>query len=975
MMLRYIYNIYNTLLVLVVSLALTVSCTDEYNFGTSLTPEQEALIGKAVNFNASVSDQFSTRVSYDLSGVFNDDDIMVIYRQYYDDEKKVFDWATEDFHTYYFRRKYASGSTNISLGRDWRVAYSDFKSDGVTYADPYLARYVGKYSPSGTPVGSERTLAKRIQTEADSITWENGKTLRYRAWSRSNQSNALRSVSKSSYYPDFTISDWVNVSGPTNQIPLTLRHVGSRIFFIYKNSGNRLSWAEICTDPEDYRRNDNADNTANDDADKTYPKSFMVNGQTLTVESAEAAASAVKDVYDRMCMPAGVNLDEGTLRGMTKTAYNETTDFSHIEEWGWDNAQKSKLIEFGNKTASYIAESVQRPVFTGSVNDRLHLITIPYDMSEGNTKGELLMLPPWTRFKIWLYDVNGGDINNTDYKRESEYHIFALDDIKEDGVLFYPNGLEMRPGYSYEFKVGYRYNKLTITPGENISWIDQDADITGEAENDTQEEMATGEYSWWKNAIKDAIPRGNEPYAPEFHITNEQQFLEFIKLVNNPVNNYVSENPIYRHVREYSTITNPNGTISKVPKTYGWSTVDSEKDAVWVEKDFLEEKGYIFYEHYYPAEGDKAAYSVEDYLKSPYNFYDAGLSRPFTVYLDADLDFKDIKINAVGTSDSPFRGYFEGAPTKVVTLDGDGNMTFTDSDDPRIAYTTIDAPVVHTIKNLNINDGYLFGYVRDSAIRNLKLQSYHTIGLLNTATPSRDGDRVTGWGCHIVGISVKANNTTDNHNAIAKSLTGLSYVVGCIHEGDATGALVGTADNITMYGCMRTADNISGGALLGAYTDNDNQYLAPAVHRKPYSNKPTWSRFMCNYYNKDIREASTNANAIGSIADDYSIWYYIRGCVSRILCAQNDNLLDKSVSPASLSDRQVEEFYGLAPWKAMNYAIYKYNNDANYPGKNGHECRAHYQVGTVGYDHTYPQLVSGKPDTECSAWNVLTQPN
>lgn len=951
---------------------LLTGCSLDDDYTENLTPEQQSLIGRAVNFNASLSDRFSSRTSYEHSGVFNDEDIMVIYRQYYNDETKSFDWSTEDFHTYYFRRRYASGSTNISLGREWEVAYSDKKGTG--WADPYLARYKGKYAPSG----DSRTLTKDYQAESDSITWENGKTLRYRAWSRSNNSNALRNGSKSTYYPDYTISDWVNVSGPTNEIPLTLRHIGSRIMISYKNSGNQLAWAEISTDPKDYKRLDNADNSDNDLADITYPKTFNdANGNTVTIQSAEEAAAAVKAVYDRMCMPAGVDLEEGSLKGMTQAAYNETTNFSKIEEWEYDDAKKSNLVSFGVKDANYIKESVQRPVFTGSVNSHLHLITIPYDMSKGETRGDILTLPAWTRIKIWLTDVNGGDIYNTDYKRESDYHILALDDIKKDGVAVYPNGLEMRPGYSYEFVVGYRYNQFTITPGESISWIDQDAAIAGEADDDTQSNMETGNYSWWKNAIKDAIPRGNELYIPEFHITNEQQFVEFVKLVSGEAGRKGKETPIYRLVKEYTTINNPTtGTISKVPKTYGWSTVNDEKNAHWVEKSELEAQGYVFYEHYHPAEGDRSAYSVEDYLKGPFNFYDANASSPYTVYLDRDLDFKDVKIDAVGTSENPFRGFFEAAPSRVVTLDGDGNMTFTVAEDPRIAYTTIENPVAHSISNLNVNGGYLFGYVKDSAIRNLMLKSYHTIGLLNTATPSMDGDKVIGWGCNIVGVSVKANNTTADHNAIAKSLTGLSYVVGCIHEGDATGALVGKADNMTMYGCMRTADNISGGALLGAYMDSSDKYLAPKVTFKPFSNKPTWSRFMCNYYNKDIREASNNANAIGTIADDYSVWYYIRGCVSRILCAQNDNLIDKKVSLSSLNDDQkVREFYGLAPWKAMNYAIYKYNTDTNYPGKNGHECRAHYQVGSVGYDHTYPQLVSGKPGTECSAWDVLKQPN
>lgn len=965
---NYLLNIHKVFFALMFALVLTGCSNDD--LGDSLTAEQQNLIGKAVNFNATIGESFITRVTYEHNGVFNDEDIMVIYRQYYDTDKKAFDWSTEDFHTYYFRRRYASGSTNISLGREWEVAYSDKKNNGE-WEDSYLARIKGKYSANGTG----RTLAKSIQTEGDSITWENGKTLRYRAWSRSNNSNAARNSSKSTYYPDFEISDWVNVSGPTNEIPLTLRHVGSRIMFSHKNMGNQLSWAEICTEPEDYRRIDNSDKTDNDNADSSYPKTFTVNGKDITLNSAEEAAAAVKAVYDRMCMPAGVNLEDGTLRGMTKAAYDATDNFSKIEEWEFDNTHKANLVEFGSQSASNIATKVQRPVFSGPLNTHLHLITIPYDMSDGDSKGEILNLPPWTRIRVWLYDVNGGDKYNTDHKRESEYHIMALDDIKKDGETAFPDGLDMRPGYSYEFVVGYRYNRLEITPGENISWIAQDAALINDAENDTQTEPATGKYAWWKNAIKDAIPRGNEPYTPEFHITDESQFMEFINLVNGTAGEYGKDHAIYRLVKEYTTITNPNGTISKVPKTYGWSTVNDERNPNWVEKSVLEAQGYVFYEHYHSAEGDREAYSVEDYLKGAFSFYDESLSRPFTVYLDKDLDFKDIKINAIGTPANPFRGFFEGAPSKVVQLDANGDIVFTSAADPRIAYTNVTDTIVHSIKNLNVTGGYLFGYVKDSAIRNLSLESYHTIGLLNTATPSMDGDKVIGWGCNIVGISVKANNTTSNHNAIAKSLTGLSYVVGCIHEGDATGALVGTADNMTMYGCMRTADNISGGALLGAYMNDDDRYLAPTVNLKPYSNKPTWSRFMCNYYNKDIREDSRYANAIGSIADDYSIWYYIRGCTSRILCAQNDNMIDKKVYLSQLTDQQIREFYGLAPWKAMNYAIYKYNTDANYPGKNGHECRAQYKVGTVGYDHTYPQLVSGKPGNECSNWNVLTQRN
>ena len=70
---------------------------------------------------------------------------------------------------------------------------------------------------------------------------------------------------------------------------------------------------------------------------------------------------------------------------------------------------------------------------------------------------------------------------------------------------------------------------------------------------------------------------------------------------------------------------------------------------------------------------------------------------------------------------------------------------------------------------------------------------------------------------------------------------------------------------------------------------------------------------------------------------------------------------------------QQEEFYGLAPWKAMNYAIWKYNTDPNYYGKD-HPCNIHYEVGTVGYDHTYPQMNSGAP-LDYGKWDVLQQKN
>ena len=63
--------------------------------------------------------------------------------------------------------------------------------------------------------------------------------------------------------------------------------------------------------------------------------------------------------------------------------------------------------------------------------------------------------------------------------------------------------------------------------------------------------------------------------------------------------------------------------------------------------------------------------------------------------------------------------------------------------------------------------------------------------------------------------------------------------------------------------------------------------------------------------------------------------------------------------------------YGLAPWRAMNYAIAKYNAStigSKYP------CAMKYQSATVGYTHLYPTLETGAPvlDETC---NPLIQNN
>lgn len=954
-------------------LALLCSCSGK-EWLEQLSPEQKELLGRAVSFKASKAENFVSKATSDHSGGFNENDIMTIYRQYFDDENGIFDRNNEEFRVYYYKHKRLEG-TGISLNSDWMVC------DG---SNTYLKRLLGQYSADGS---GGRTLQTRVQTAADSLAWENGNTLRFRAWSRSNNSGTLAG-NKSIYYPDFCISDWVNVSGPTNSIPLTLKHETSRIV-LCPMAGNQISRVEICTEAADYERDDNADSTENDAADKTWPKTYTIDGKTITINSAEEAAAGVKAVYSRMCMPAGVNIEEGTLRAMTKAAYAGTSDFSHIEEWEYTEEGRAKYLEFGEHTQEDIADQAQRPVFAGSIDSRFYLLSIPYDMSNGSTKGDMLTLPPYTRFRVWLYDVNSGDTGNIN-GLESEYHILSLEDIRENGSEepFYKNGMDLKAGYSYLFYVGYRYNKLSIVKGDSFSWEEQD-EISSDADEEIVQPLQTGNYSWWKNAIKDAIPRGNEAFNPEFHITSEAQFMEMLALVNGEACRKGQENPIYRLVYEWETKKDENGLVVKIPKTYKWSRTNDQNNPVWAEKAELEQEGYIFYEDYHPADGDKEAYSEENYLNHAYSFYDALLNRHFNVYLDKDLDFKDMKTDPVGVLPSgtntgkAFMGYFDACPKRIPVLDENGEFTFYsvgegENADKRIQYLNIDDndAVAHKISNLNVRGGYLFSYVMDAAIRNLLIESYHTTGLLDSAAPSMDGENVVGWGCYIVGVSVRANNLT-SHNAIARSLLGRSYVVGCIHEGDAGGPLVGTADNLFMYGCMRTAANISGSALLG--TDLGGTFKGQ-YSKNNFTAKPGWGRLMCCYYNKDIHEDSKDAVAVGTVEDDYSQLEYIRGRASRILRAKSDNLLKGETKFSDLKTwQQREEYYGLAPWKAMDYAIYRWNTDDNLQGKT-HACKVHYEVEgyDYGYNHSYPRLMSRKPELafpEVAEWNVLKQKN
>ncbi len=870
-------------------------CTDEGDYGMSYSGE---LLGRSVNFQASIAEPFTTRTTYRHDGSFNEGDIMTIYRQYSNDAGITFQSSPVTYRVYQYDTKYATG-TDIALETDWKpkVGATGCTED-VTFT----------------------------QTAADSLTWENGKTVRFRAWSRSNLSGTLNSTNKSLYYPDYCVSGWVTVSGPTLAIPLTLKHQGCRIGFTQK-SGNVLYKAEICTEAKDYMWEDNSTTAAADEADKW-------------TDVADKAA-AVKAVYDKMCMPAGVDFENSLLNAMTTTLYTNSSDFTTIHT----KTESDGIVKLNTKDADYIANSVQRPLFTSNLNDRLYMITIPYDMSNGTSHGETLTLPAFTRFRIYIFDVNDGDKEQTD-DYEAKYHIFSLSDIKKKNSeeALFPDGLELLAGYSYLFSVGYQYDKLTITPADSFSWEEQDAEADS-GEDAKHEEGASTNYAWWKTAIKNAIPKTtSESYNPAFHISTAEQFLELIKLVNgtaviedarnekltqvlDPYKTYDKEHPATK--ADYRWYPSEYVTDGKVQNQH---KADSTTHAV------AEAVGYIFYEHYHPANADQAAYSIEDYLRGPYSFFDENLNRHFMIYLDNDLDLYDWKLTTIGNAAAnPFRGLF----------DGQG----------------------HTIKNIYMDGGYMFGTCYDVSIMNLNIETTHNFRLINT---SEAANPTTGYGADFVGISIKA---PCGGHPFANSVTGSSYMVGCFYQGQAAGAMIGSANNLYMYGNMVAATGLtsSTGALLGAYASGSSAFLAPQTSL-------TWGRFMVNYYDITL---SPGVTAVGGVADKYNIpQQYIRGAESHILKAKNDNLLAGDVTYSLLtSDLMRRGYYGLAPWKAMNYAIYKYNQST--VGKVS-PCNVHFVANTVGYDNNYPQLVSGAPNSDSDATgykdkyeslNVLKQNN
>lgn len=887
-------------------LTLLASCAEELN-ERPLTQEQATLIGKSVNFRTSMADRFSTRTTWQHDGSFNEEDMMVIYRQYSNDGGISFDATTQAYRVYELKTKYATG-TNIALETDWK--------------------------PKPGENGSNQPGATFVQTEADSLTWENGQTVRFRAWSRSNLGGALVNAKKENYYPDYSVAEWVTVSGPTMDIPLTLKHQGCRIGFRTKG-GNELYKVELCTAAADYMWEDNADSSSNDEADK-FPNAEPD-------KEASAKAKAVEDVYNRMCMPAGVDTENALLSTMTKTLYGGAeTNFSKLHTL----TETDGIVKINTKTPTEIESDVQRPMFSYNMRTHVYMVTIPYDMSNATTSGEALVLPPHTRFKIYLRDVNNGDKEKTD-GYEANCHIFSLSDIKKDYEALFPNGLELSAGVSYLFDVGYHYDNFTITPADNFSWVEQDAQVAQQEGAMVAQPVADQPYKWWKDAIAEACETASAggAYAPAFHIENEAQFLEFIKLVNGTAALERKHNDGTDYELTLIESQDPNDSNKKIYTWYKSSDVSNGEVLPGrepVTEAEAEEHGFIFYQHYHPARGDRPAETKPDYLSGPFSFFDNDLNSRFYVYLDADLDLKDWKLPPIGNEDPtvrlnatdvtpcPFRGIFEGQN--------------------------------HTLKDIYMDPAYgsyMFRHCYDVAIRNIRIETVHDFNLLEKAEPA---NTLSGYGGYIVGVSVKAGGST---NPLAKELVGSSYVAGCIYQGKATGAMVGKADNLTMFGNVMAAEGVTGGALLGAYADQNKKFFAPQTGKKV-----RWGNFMVNYYDKTL---SPNATAVAGIADAYPPQQYIRGMRSNFLMAKNDNLLSIDVEYDKLDSYQKEGYYGLAPWKALNYAIWVYNS-ANVTVH--HDCESHFVNDDTGFAHTYPWLVNGRPTAEqVKNWNVLEQNN
>ena len=869
-------HIYSIIVSALAACSLWACSEDDWsNTSAPLTPEQQELIGKAVQIDPYIQEFFApTRVgepSSNHNGGFNTGDIMYLYRQYA--KGNNWEYRVEPGSIYKFTAKY-NGATGLFEKNTWKP----FVGKQFTITDPGFN-------------GGEPYTSKKI-TAADTITWENGETVRFRAWVLSSLCNTLTSSDPTKMgtinYPDYMVSDWVTVSGPSHNIPMSMRHLGCRLAFAPIN-GDRFIANEISItfDKDDYMRKDNADTNEHDAAD------------IQTEEEATRRAAEVEKAYKQMCWPAGIDLDDMSLLTCARNSENQK-------------------IKSGTKTQVEIATDVMRPTFRARWDSHLYMITIPYDMSSEH-KGEPITLPPYTRFKVYIRDINHGDAAQNPQEKESDYHIFALDDAYiRDGngnttnVKAFPNGLKLMPGYSYRFYVGYRYERLYVTACDNFSWNDQDLADSQSIDNTTTPALS-GNYDWFKNAISEAINKSSTQsvdYNPVFHISNTSELQEFINLVNGDFkydeafkmavhynqDSKVKEKKWYRSDGSGITL-NPDGT----------------RDTTWVSIEEAESEGYIFYEHYHPFNAGIPAYSETDYLHAPYSFYDEDVQRAFVVNLDNDLDFGDSSLEGIGSVTDPFAGYFNGNG--------------------------------HVLKDINVTGGVLFKYAQYGSIINLRVDTPHPFSISGDIIEER-----------ILGCSINAPSTSPT---LAANATGPCYFVGCFHYGNSNNAtqndypLVGSGDDYTMYGCMQAAAGITKGALGGLSTPYN--FLATQGEFTDLDSIG-WDNFIANYYDTELSPSACAVTLKGGskYTEKYNRRQYIRGVPTHVMCAKNDLLIDIKTNWKTLTPNQRIEYYGIAPWKAMNFAILNYNATV---ASDYFKCNMHYEPSSnSGYNHNYPVL-------------------
>ena len=158
-----------------------------------------------------------------------------------------------------------------------------------------------------------------------------------------------------------------------------MRHITCRIGLTCK-AGNEFGSATICTDLEDYRRQDNADTKAHDEAESNKSKA-----------QAQKELDSVLAVYNKMCMPAGVDDKTFLLTAMTKARYDGTTSFKDFEK------DTTDIVRIGALDSVSIRTDVQRPVFNHN-DGRLYMMSIPFDMSrEGRVTSWCCLPAPVSR--------------------------------------------------------------------------------------------------------------------------------------------------------------------------------------------------------------------------------------------------------------------------------------------------------------------------------------------------------------------------------------------------------------------------------------------------------------------------------------------------------------------------------------------------------------------------------------------------